>query len=66
VNAPGQVAKKRLLDDDMAEPQFKKEKKLRENTTIFPSGDTCETAESHFAADRDRSGLHSNVRNVTL
>jgi len=59
VNAPVCVAKKRLLDDYVAEPQFKIQKKLRKSTTTSPSGDTCENAESQFAADGDRSGLPS-------
>lgn len=62
VNAPSQVAKKRLLDDYVAEPQFKLLKKLRKSTTSCPSEDTSENAESHFAADGDRSGLPSNKK----
>lgn len=60
MHASGYVPIKRRLDDDVTELPSKK---LRESTTASA---TCENAESHFAADGDRSGQPSNVRDVAL
>jgi len=53
---------KRRLDDDGEKLQSAKRTKLREFTTISPNGDTRDNAESHFAADGDRSGQLSNEK----
>jgi hypothetical protein len=81
VNEPGYVARqwrrnkgpfikpfynKRQLDNEVAELQSAKWKKLREGTTNSTYGDTCDYAKSHFAADADRSGQPSHVRIVAL
>jgi hypothetical protein len=60
------LSKKRRLDDDVPELKSAKKINLTEDTTISSYGDTCDSAESHFAANADRSGHPSHVRIVAL
>ena len=60
------LSNKRRLVGSVAALQSAKRTKLSESTTISPHGDTCDSAKSHFAADGDRSGQPSYVRNVAL
>ena len=53
---------KRRLVDDVAKLPLAKRSKPRGGNTISLYGDTCDNAESHFAADGDPSRQPSNVR----